>query len=226
MQVPVSAQSKPTQIKNWAGYIQSAMLWNTYHGSRYVPWPVLPPNAPIRDLDFRRSRSFIQNSVSWSGGFYGKRRIVKNLCLSASIDYSERKRLYVFDEDTLQAYPPAGTRGIKFSRITDKVYNLEFSLMGEWEVKNWFIAAGGLISKRLRSTGYGVDLKGNSQLFYNEPGGYNRYFDTLIPRILIGYDGIGKSDRWRMMLGAERRRSNGNGRWVDIRFGIGVRLGR
>lgn len=50
---------------------------------------------------------------------------------------------------------------------------------------------------------------------------------TAIPKVMFGYDGIGKEKRLRVTLGVDIRKKifGVDRRWVDVRFGASMRLG-
>ena len=158
-----------------------------------------------------------------------ERRLYKDLWMAGGIEFLGRHQKYVFDVDTLAAYPPVlpPPAGLHFARVVDYWYGLEFPVVLEYRIKDWSIAAGLTVSKELRTKGVAEKLDGTSLELYDIPSRTNPLLGTAIPKVAFNYDGIGQKRRFRVTLGADFRKSHGSvRRWVDIRFGIGVRLGR
>lgn len=145
------------------------------------------------------------------------------------LEFTQRKGMYVFDKDTLTAYPPVPPLpdGLYFKRVINYRHQLDLPVMLEFRIGEWSIASGLIMSKFIHSKGTGELLDGTMVVRHDIRDGLRLRVDEVIPKILFCYDGIGKDRRFRTMLGADVRRK-GYGvprRWVDVRFGASVRIG-
>lgn len=223
------AQKRTANDPNWEFWAGAALLRNTVYGDKYIsPRPIIP-GISFRNVDVLRWRSSATNSFSPAIGCMFERRLYKGLWVAGGIEFLGRHQKYVFDMDTLAAYPPVShpPAGLHFSKIVDYWYGLELPVMFEYRIKDWSITAGLTMSKQLRTRGVAEELDGTSLVLYDIPSRTSPLLSTAIPKVAFGYDGIGQERRFRLLLGADFRKSQGSvRRWVDIRFGIGVRLGR
>lgn len=223
------AQKRTAKDPNWEFHAGAALLWNTVHGDKYIPPRPTIPGIPFRDVDVLRWRSSATNSFSPAIGCIIERRLYKDLWVAGGIEFLGRHQKYVFDMDTLAAYPPVShpPAGLHFTKVVDYWYGLELPVVFEYRIKDWSIAAGLSVSMELRTKGVAEKLDGTSLVLYEIPSRTSPLLSTAIPKVAFGYDGIGQERRLRLMLGADFRKRQGSvRRWVDIRFGIGVRLGR
>jgi hypothetical protein len=107
-------------------------------------------------------------------------------------------------------------------------YGLELPVMVELKTGDWIIGAGASVYKELRSKGVAMDLDGSNHVLYDIPARNSPLLRTAIPKVMFGYDGIGKAKRFRVTLGVDVRKKvfQANRRWVDVRFGASVRIGK
>lgn len=65
-----------------------------------------------------------------------ERRLYKGLWVAGGIEFLGRHQKYVFDMDTLAAYPPVShpPAGLHFSKIVDYWYGLELPVMFEYRI--------------------------------------------------------------------------------------------
>jgi hypothetical protein len=222
------AQQRPSKVSNWGFRAGAWILWNTVHGDRYVPPQPLLPGIPLRDVDVTRWRSFAKNSFSPATGIMVERRLWKGLWLAGGLEFVGRHQKYVFDADTVAAYPPTfpPPAGLYVTRVMDFWYGLELPVVTEYRYMDWSVAAGVIVSKQLRIKGVAELRDGTSLVLYDIPARNNPVLNTAIPKVVFGYDGFGQEKRFRLMLGADiRKRYGAVRRWVDIRFGASVRIG-
>lgn len=157
-----------------------------------------------------------------------ERRLYKGLWLTAGFEFVSRPQKYVFDPDTLATYPPISSppHGLHFKQVMHYWYGLELPVMAELKTSDWVIGAGVSVSKELRTKGEAIRLDGSAYLMYDIPARNSPLLSTVIPKVLVGYDGIGNNKRFRIMMGADIRKNHGGARrWVDVRFGASVRIG-
>lgn len=222
-------QQRPAK-DNWGFHAGAWLLWNTVHGDRYMPTQPSLPGIPLRDVDMTPWRSFARNSFSPAAGGIVERRLYKSFWIMGGLEFSQRKWMYVFDKDTLSMYPPVSPipDGLYYRRIINYRYQLDLPMMLEFRIGEWSIASGLIMSKFIHSKGTGELLDGTMVTRHDIRDGLRLRIDEIIPKVLFGYEGIGKERRFRAMIGADVRRK-GYGvprRWVDVRFGASVRIGR
>lgn len=159
-----------------------------------------------------------------------ERRLWKGLWIACGIEFVGRHEKYVFDSDTLTAYPPIAPWpfGLYVTKVKDQWFGLELPVMMEMKTGNWMVGAGISVHKNMWSKGVATRLDGSHYVLYDTPARNSPLLSTAIPKIMFGYDGIGERKRFRIALGADIRKK-GYGvprRWVDVRFGASVRIGR
>ena len=223
------AQGQAAKERNWGFHAGAWLLRNTVHGDRYVPYRPGSPTIPSVNQAYYQTRSFARSSFSLAMGGLLERRLYKGLWVAASIEFVGRPQKYVFDADTLAAYPPIlpAPHGLWFKEVKHYWYGLEYLLMAELKIDDWVVGFGGSVSKQLRTKGQAIRLDGSVYVLYEIPARNNPLLSTIIPRILFGYDGIGHGQRFRLMLGADIRKNYGAvRRWVDVRLGASVRIGK
>jgi hypothetical protein len=224
------AQRRGEKERNWEFHADAWLLWNTVHGDRYVPYVPPPPTIPLRDLDFTRTRSFARNSCSSAFGIMVERHLYSGLWIATGIEFIERKSKYVFHQDTLAIYPPFAPPpdGLYFQRIADRTFWLAIPILFKYRFGNWSLAAGMNFTKEsLRSKGVGMLLDGSRVTLYDNGPRNSSLLGSAIPRAVFGWNGLGKQQRFQFMLGGDIRKTYGaNRRWVDVRFGGSVRIGK
>lgn len=224
------AQRRPAKERIWEFHAGAWLLWNTVHGNRYVqPRPLLP-GIPLRNVDMSAWRSFARNSFSPASGGSVERRLYRSIWLAGGLEVSQRRWRYEFDKDTLAAYPPVSPppEGLFFQTVTNYRYQLDLPAMLELRLGEWSIASGLMLSGFIHSKGTGELLDGTQVVRHDIADGPRFEVDEAIPKVLLCFNGIGKDNRFRAMLGAEfREKGYGtNTRWVDVRFGASVRIGK
>jgi hypothetical protein len=223
------AQRQAAKERNWVFHAGAWLLWNTVHGDRYAAFGPPPIALPLRDRDFSHTRSLARNSLSPAIGGMVERRIYKSLWMAAGLEFVGRPQKYVFDPDTLAAYPPIAPPpfGLYFKQVIHYWYGLELPVMVEMKTGDWLIGAGVSVYKNIHSKGVAIRLDGSSYVLYDTPARNSPLLSTAIPKVMFGYDGIGEEKRLRFMLGADVRKKvyGANRRWVDVRFGASVRIG-
>lgn len=223
------AQRQAAKVRNWEFHAGAWLLWNTVHGDRYVPPRPSFPGIPLRDVDATRWRSFAKSTFSPATGIMVERRLWKGLWIAGGIEFVGRHEKYVFDPDTLAAYPPIAIwpHGLYVKKVKDYWYGLELPILVEMKTGDWLIGAGVSFHKNLRSKGVAMRLDGSSYVLYDTPARNSPLLSTAIPKVMVGYDGIGEGKRFRITLGADIRKKvyGVPRRWVDVRFGASVRVG-
>ncbi|MBK9146788.1 MAG: hypothetical protein IPM12_03090 [Flavobacteriales bacterium] len=207
--------------------MNAAALWNTVHGDRHVGVPQITPQTRPNDRAFFLSRSSAVNSLSCASGLGLERRLFKNLWLMVGLDYAIRKEVFRFDPDTLAAYPPSlpAPDGLQYSRVVLESHHLELPLLVNLKLNHWMICAGLSVSESFRSRGTALGLDDTTIELYDSGHRNSILKDTIMSRLLVGYEGFGNSNRFRAVLGSEfRRNDGGKRRWVDLRFGLSVRV--
>jgi len=127
------AQRQAAKERNWVFHAGAWLLWNTVHGDRYAAFGPPPIALPLRDRDFSHTRSLARNSLSPAIGGMVERRIYKSLWMAAGLEFVGRPQKYVFDPDTLAAYPPIAPPpfGLYFKQVIHYWYGLELPVMVE-----------------------------------------------------------------------------------------------
>jgi len=223
------AQRLGEKQRNWNFHASAWLLWNTVHGDRYVqPRPPLP-GMPLRDVDATRWRSFAKNTFSPATWIMVERHLWKGIWFAGGIEFVGRHQKYVFDPDTLAAYPPIvpWPYGLYVTKVKDRWYGLELPIMMEIRTGNWVVGAGISVHKNMWSKGVATRLDGSSYVLYDTPSRNSPLLSTTIPKVMFGYDGLDEEKRVRILVGADVRRKEfgASRRWVDVRIGASVRIG-
>lgn len=99
-------QSITQRQRNWGLHIGGSLMWNTVHGDRYNAYRPNQQSIPLRNISYINTRSFERNSASWAVGVCVERHLYKFIWISLGVELVQRKHTFVFDPDTLMAYPP------------------------------------------------------------------------------------------------------------------------